>query len=361
MSADKQNTPGSSNEPKDGGTSWGRATSYVLLALFGIFAAMIFVWSGMIAQVLSFIFPTVYYTQVFADVTAEGQRFQLTSTAKCTLRSKARWGGLVGGGTPATINGGLLVKRLPSGAGLIIIGPALCEKADLNKFIHKKKFASDTEVRTIDLQKYLDFRKGGRWPKVLLLDDAASPSLITSYFREYVTRPDASVRIHSITYKRKTSGKLADPEKEIPWLQGRKKPTRIVCKHTPWDWVGYFTYVVPEDAWYSIKELRYVGNIVSIKSIKLPKALKIFKHSIESLEFKKNITAFLIRETDKNSLGILKFKKKNFFSNEKYIPQFDIVSNGERIKKPIGGFFDPHTRTIRLIGRQPYSKDAVCR
>ena len=84
------------------------------------------VWTG--ASDLARIFPYVYYSESFADITVEGQRYQLTSLAKCEQRYTATVGGLVHGGAYHTVRGGLLVKRLPSGAGIIIKGPYLCSK-----------------------------------------------------------------------------------------------------------------------------------------------------------------------------------------------------------------------------------------
>lgn len=361
--ADKRKGSGPAKriESDDGKPGWAKTTGFILLTLLGMISLVVFLMSGLLGQLISTIFPTVYYTEVTADVTAEGQRYQLKSLAKCTVTSKARWGGLVGGSNPTTIEGGLLVKRLPSGAGLMIVGPALCEKSDLNRIIHKEQFESDDAVRKVHLKKYLDFRKSGKRPRILLLDDAENPSVITGYWKEYVTQPDVSLQVHSITYKRKQSGKPIKPEKEIPWLKGRKAPTGTACRYTPWNWVGHYTYVVPEDVWAASGSLQYVGSIMGLKPIEWPKVLNIYEYPIENIEFDKERSVFIIPNKDKSAIGTLKYYKKNIYSTEKHIPLFDVISGGERVKQPTAGFYDPHTRTIRSIGRQPYSKDAVCR
>lgn len=254
MSPDDE-TPAGDSQPEPRGIRWGRITALGLLSLFGLSVLVLLLSVGIVAQVLSYLWPTVYYTEVTADVTAEGQRYQLTSMAKCTLRSKARFFGLVGGPTPATVDGGLLVKRLPSGAGLMIIGPAICEKNGLSSITERATNAEEGDLRTVDLETYLKFwnSEGGK-PSVYLLDDAEEPTRITGYWKEYLTRPGSDLQIHSIRYRRKEPSwldwpDLPEPEKELPWLEGRRVTNRhgqSRCESNPVDWLGFYIDAIEE-------------------------------------------------------------------------------------------------------------------
>ena len=70
MSSDDE-TPEGDSQPEPRGIRWGRFTALGLLSLFGLSVLALLLSVGIVAQVLSYLWPTVYYTEVTADVTAE--------------------------------------------------------------------------------------------------------------------------------------------------------------------------------------------------------------------------------------------------------------------------------------------------
>lgn len=345
-------------------TGWGRVVRYVVLTGLGVLFLFITVVTGMLPQFLSYLWPSVYYTEVFADVTAEGQRYQFSSVAKCRVYYKARWGGLIGGDTPKVITGGLMAKRLPSGAGLIVIGPALCSDADLYKFIHKEKFASPYDVRTVDLQKYLDFRGSGYTPKVMRLDDAEDPSLITAYWREYVTREDADIQVHGIRYRRlehTPSTRPEKPEREVPWLKGRKAPEKAACEPNPATWVGFFAYTAREEVWSEVESLQYIGKLEIIKEIDWPDIINMYDRPVQNIEIDKLNKEIKLSITDYNNIGYYNMHNIESLNGMTSYANYGLSIGGEKTKPPIAAFFDPYFDAVRALGKRTFSKDAICR
>ncbi len=366
MSVGNKASEGDSQSRKDG-SNWGRAIRIVLLSLAGLVVLFFLLVTGIIPMVLSYLWPTVYYTEVFADVTAEGQRYQLSSIAKCTLRAKARFGGLVAGDTPTVITGGLMAKRLPSGAGLIIVGPALCSEprlSELPRITVKEDISDPYDIRTVDLQNYLEFQGPTDSPKVLRLDDAEDPSLIAAYWREYATRRDTDLRIHNIRYRRLRHAPSTGPEnpdREVPWLEGRRPPDKVVCKPSPATWVGYFTYVVDEEVWYEKEELEYLRRINRIETIKWPETINIYRYPLQNIIV--NITAdqLVIEKYNKLNIGYYEFHKIDSLKHGTSFADFTLVVIGKKLRPPNVAFFDPYSKVIRVIGDDLYSKDAICR
>lgn len=379
MSPDDE-TPADEGQPERRGTSLRRFTVLGLLSLFGLSVLALLLSVGIVAQVLSYLWPTVYYTEITADVTAEGQRYQLTSMAKCTLRSKARFFGLVGGSTPATIDGGLLVKRLPSGAGLMIIGPAICEKNGLSLITERETNGEEGDLRTVDLETYLKFwnSRGGQ-PFVYLSDNAEEPTRITGYWKEYLMRPNSDLQIHSIRYRLKEPGWLEwpdmpEPEKELPWLEGRRLTDhhgRRLCESNPIDWKGFYVDVIEERGWSQYEAFDYLRDIETISVVNLGEEKHIL--NIGSDLYREWVRRYEV-EVDPNGMSILLsvldlsfegtvvyYPNSAFAVLPAYEHQFFFLRDSEATKNNQKWMYDPDRMILFQLHTTPFGKHRLCR
>ncbi|MCT8973999.1 hypothetical protein [Microbaculum marinisediminis] len=354
-------------EPAKGGAVWSRIVRIVLRSFAGLIAIVLVAFlyaTGLFAEFVGYLWPSVYYTEVVADVTAEGQRYELKSVARYETRPKARFGGLVGGGNPTVKTGGLMTKRLPSGAGLIIIGPALCSKSDLYGIIQKEDFASPYDVRNVDLQRYLVFR-GAIPPKILWLDDAKDPSLIRAYWEGHVTREGADVQVHSIRYRRLKGAPSAvpeNPEREVPWLEGRKAPSEESCYRGPAAWVGFYSYAVGEEVWSEIKGFDHLGHTGAVEPIRSGlETLNMNRRPIQRVSLDEEKNAFIFEKPSLKNEGYYEYQRRSLLNGKEYPHQFEKIVNNKRYKLPNTTFFENETNTIRNIGVNLYGKEYICR
>lgn len=337
-----------------------RRTLWVIGLFVGLPFIAFLMWSGLFGAAVSAIFPTVFYSEAFADITIDGKRHRLTSIAKCSLRAKARFGGLVGGaGSYKTVRGGLLLYKRPTGGGIVIVGPYLCSSWDREHVLDR------AGRRTFDLEGFYSRQSGTPWFRVLELDDLENPNRITVYQRQYFERPGADFQIHEVGFREIESGTLADDTKRIPYLKGRKRySNRSHCEQGPHRWVAYFTHAVPASEWSKDTSLKHLIN--SEKSQKIDPSYTIINRDIFPIEAininHKEKTLELFDDSIKKT-GLYYLFKRGVPHDQfnKYIGSLKIRFGDDYLDYSVSKYYNANDNTIRLFSKRSFDKNRICR
>ena len=155
--------------------------------------------------------------EVTVDLTAEGERMQITRTIECEPWRRRR-----GGLDPYTqwrAKTKSFGQRLPSGAAVMMVTPSFCRSA------YRKKGATSDDLPV----------SPGHIPYIGWADDADNPTVIETYISpDYFKRPDARVRYHGLTARIVSAGPL--PGK----------------KTKEFDWFGKWTFVEPDEIGFAL-------------------------------------------------------------------------------------------------------------
>lgn len=225
-----------------------RFLGWLVLALIGLVIAFIFFGFGYHKSIWYDLVPYRWYDEVVLDVTVEGERMQISATSEC------RWRHYVtmpdANRTGYKVTGGIVAKRLPSGAALVIRPGAFCHTGGRVKIegIEGREgyyYAND-----------IDYFHEGMWkpqpvtdaPLMLWLDDAENPTQIEAYVSlDYYEHPNARVKLHGFTRQAKRRGSVTDVRDEVPWLaKGNSFWSGLEDAET---WIGHFYWAVPQSVW----------------------------------------------------------------------------------------------------------------
>jgi len=145
------------------------------------------------------------------------------------------------------VTGGIVAKRLPSGAALVIRPGAFC---------HTRKRVKREGYDGYYYNNNIDYFHEGMWkpqpvtdaPLMLWLDDAENPTQIEAYVSlDYYEHPNARVKLHGFTRQAKRSGSVTDVRDEVPWLaKGNSFWSGLEDAEK---WIGHFYWAVPESIW----------------------------------------------------------------------------------------------------------------
>lgn len=223
--------------------------------------------------------------EITVDLTAEGQRMQITRTIECEpwrrrhagVRPYTQW-------RPATKSFG---ERLPSGAAVMMVTPSFCRSA------YRKPGMKGDELPV----------SPGHIPYIGWADNADNPTVVETYISpEYFERPDARVRYHGMTARLVPAGTVrSKADDTFSWFaDGYTGQIRF----------GYYALVVSKKKWerfFSLPKKSESGNV----PIRLQRsfALEFFKAFNEPRPFDRSLGEGLLigpspdRQSDELSIN----------------------------------------------------------
>ena len=336
-----------------------RRTLWVIGLFFGLPFALFSLWSGLAVQIWRVFFPVVYYSESFADITVDGQRYQLTSVARCEQRYTATVGGLVSGGTNHTVRGGLLVKRLPSGGGIIIKGPYLCSK------LERKRLLKAEQDRTFPLSLLLTPGIERPNAQILRIDNVEDPTRIRLYKLQHFESSDGEIQIDRIGFRKTESHDLADPSDEIPWLRGRPIQMFGNCSKGEFgDWMGFYIDVVNEDVWSNNEGLSHLSDERKLRKIQFSEHTKGLwaKKKIYNIELKPADMLIKLLSFQDSTVGTVDYYHiKEFGKRNVYREFFSYVNSSSTIRHEGNWVYDPDNRIMVHLHMNKFVSRHLCR
>lgn len=167
--------------------------------------------------------------EVTVDLTAEGQRMQITRTIECEPRRR-RHGGIkpYTQWRAATKSFG---ERLPSGAAVMMVTPSFCRSA------YRKPGMKGDELPVSQ----------GHIPYIGWADDADNPTVVETYISpDYFKRPDARVRYHGMTARLVSGGSLRKKSDDFEWFENWES---LSADETA---IAMYARAIPQEIWMTI-------------------------------------------------------------------------------------------------------------